>query len=65
MAKTMKAMGFRNIKEVELLISAIEKSVSIEYDKVERHMLLNMEDVLGQVREMFIKETRKKEKANG
>ena len=63
MAKTMKAMVFHNIKEVELLISAIEKSASIEYDKVEKHMLLNMEDVLGQVREMFIKETR--EKTNG
>lgn len=63
MAKTMKAMVFHNIKEVELLISAIEKSVSIEYDKIERQMLLNMEDVLGQVREMFIKETR--EKTNG
>ena len=60
MAKTMKAMVFHNIKEVELLISAIEKSVSIEYDKIERQMLLNMEDVLGQVREMFIKETRQK-----
>lgn len=63
MAKTIKAMVFHNIKEVELLISAIEKSVSIEYDKIERQMLLNMEDVLGQVREMFIKETR--EKTNG
>ena len=63
MAKTMKAMVFHNIKEVELLISAIEKSVSIEYDKIERQMLLNMEDVLEQVRQMFIKETR--EKTNG
>lgn len=63
MAKTIKAMVFHNIKEVELLISAIQKSASIEYVEVERQMLLNMEDVLGQVREMFIKETR--EKTNG
>ena len=63
MAKTMKAMVFHNIKEVELLISAIQKSASIEYVEVERQMLLNMEDVLGQVRQMFIKETR--EKTNG
>ncbi len=63
MAKTIKAMVFHNIKEVELLISAIQKSASIEYVEVERQMLLNMEDVLGQVRQMFIKETR--EKTNG
>ena len=63
MAKTIKAMIFHNIKEVELLISAIQKSASIEYVEVERQMLLNMEDVLGQVRQMFIKETR--EKTNG
>ena len=63
MAKTIKAMVFHNIKEVELLISAIQKSASIEYVEVERQMLLNMEDVLEQVRQMFIKETR--EKTNG
>ena len=63
MANTIKAMVFHNIKEVELLISAIQKSASIEYVEVERQMLLNMEDVLGQVRQMFIKETR--EKTNG
>ena len=69
MAKTIKAMIFHNIKEVELLISAIQKSatdavpVYVKYNDAEIQMLLNMGDVLEQVREMFIKETR--EKTNG
>lgn len=65
MAKTIKAMVFHNIKEVELLISAVQKSASTKYNDKERQMLLNMGDVLGEVRQMFIKETSKKEKTNG
>ena len=56
MAKTLKAIVFHNKKEPELLIKAIQRS-DIFNKKSARDML----DVLEQVREMFLKETKNKE----
>ena len=65
MAKTMKAMIFHNIKEVELLITAINTSSLISNNpniKEQRYMLADMLDVLEQIKEMFLKETNDKKK---
>ena len=65
MAKTMKAMIFHNIKEVELLITAINTSSLINNNpniKEQRYMLADMLDVLEQIKEMFLKETNDKKK---
>ena len=56
MAKTLKAMVFHDIEEVELLITAINTS-----DAYNKKGAKDLCDVLAQVREMFIKETKNKE----
>ena len=60
MAKTLKAMVFHDIEEVELLITAINTS-----DAYNKKGAKDLCDVLAQVREMFIKETKNKEKSDG
>jgi hypothetical protein len=63
MAKTLKAMVFHDIEEVELLIKTLYKSETYIDDmpKEQRDMLLDLIDILDQVREMFLKETKNKE----
>jgi len=63
MAKTLKAMVFHDRKEVELLIKTLYQSDTYIDDmpKEQRDMLLDLIDILDQVREMFLKETKNKE----
>jgi len=63
MAKTLKAMVFHDIEEVELLIKTLYKSETYIDDMPveQRDMLLDLIDTLNQVREMFLKETKNKE----
>jgi len=63
MAKTLKAMVFHDIEEVELLIKTLYKSETYIDDmpKEQIDMLLDLIDILDQVREMFLKETKNKE----
>ena len=67
MAKTLKAMVFHDIKEVELLIKTLYQSDTYIGDMPveQRDMLLDLIDILNQVREMFLKETKNKEKSDG
>jgi hypothetical protein len=59
MARTLKVIVFHDIKEVELLIKAINTS-----DVYNTKGSKDMFDVLEQIREMFLKETKKKEKSD-
>jgi len=63
MAKTLKAMVFHDIEEVELLIKTLYQSDTYIGDMPveQRDMLLDLIDTLNQVREMFLKETKNKE----
>ena len=63
MAKTLKAMVFHDIEEVELLIKTLYQSDTYIGDMPveQRDMLLDLIDILNQVREMFLKETKNKE----
>ena len=67
MAKTLKAMVFHDIEEVELLIKTLYQSDTYIGDMPveQRDMLLDLIDTLNQVREMFLKETKNKEKSDG
>ena len=67
MAKTLKAIVFHDIKEVELLIKTLYQSDTYIGDMPveQRDMLLDLIDTLNQVREMFLKETKNKEKSDG
>ena len=56
MAKTLKAMVFHDIEEVELLITAINTS-----DAYNKKGAKDLYDVLAQIRAMFLKETKNKE----
>ena len=63
MAKTLKAMVFHDIEEVEILIKTLYQSDTYIGDMPveQRDMLLDLIDTLNQVREMFLKETKNKE----
>ena len=67
MANTLKAIVFHDIKEVELLIKTLYQSDTYIGDmpKEQGDMLLDLIDILDQVREMFLKETKNKEKSDG
>jgi len=67
MAKTLKAMVFHDIEEVEILIKTLYQSDTYIGDMPveQRDMLLDLIDTLNQVREMFLKETKNKEKSDG
>jgi len=57
MAKTLKALVFHNIDEVELLIMSINMADMLKGETT-NHLL----DCLSQVREMFLKEEEKNDK---
>ena len=60
-------MVFHDIEEVELLIKTLYQSDTYIGDMPveQRDMLLDLIDTLNQVREMFLKETKNKEKSDG
>ena len=57
MAKTLKALVFHNIEEVELLIMSVHKADILQGEPT-NHLL----DCLYEVREMFLKEEEKNDK---
>ena len=57
MAKTLKALVFHNIEEVELLIMSVNKADILQGEPT-NHLL----DCLYEVREMFLKEEEKNDK---